>query len=346
MRLRTGLRVLWRGPDEVQVGTDPRWAIRIQGLEPAEVDLLTSLDDGSTDRALVTRARAAGIPPARVEELVALLVHAQLTTPDGAARPAARPLAASAAPDVATWSRLLADGSGAALVDGRSARVVGLLGLGRLGLSTAVTLAAAGTGTLLLEDDGDVAAGDLGVGGYTARDVGSPRRMAAARILRDVAPDVRTTARPGVPPDVMVLVEHGAADAVRSRALMSAGVVHLSVVVREADVLVGPLVRPGSSPCLRCLDLSRTDQDERWPAVAAQLASSSRTRGAAEESVLAAIGGALAAGQVLAELDGTGPRTVGAALEIALPAAVPEVRTWSVHPSCGCTDLPAALASA
>jgi hypothetical protein len=123
---------------------------------------------------------------------------------------------------------------------------------------------------------------------------------------------------------------------------MAAEVVHLSVVVREADVLVGPLVRPGGSPCLRCLDLHRADEDPRWPVVATQLATR-RGRRTGEESVLAAVSGSLTAAQVLAHLDGRTPLTVGGSIDVALPDAVPRVRRWAVHPGCGCTDLPEAV---
>ncbi|WNB86133.1 ThiF family adenylyltransferase [Cellulomonas sp. ATA003] len=220
---------------------------------------------------------------------------------------------------------------------------MGFLGAGRLALTAACVLASAGVGTLLLQDDAPVTTADLGVGGFGARDVGSPRAAAAARIMRDLAPQVRTSAPTAAHPDVVVSVEHGVADAARARTMMSAEVVHLSVVVREADILVGPLVRPGASPCLRCVDLHRTAADPVWPVLAAQLAAAPRGRRPAEESVLAAVGGALAAGQVLAQLDGRTPTAVGASLEIALPDAVPRLRRWAVHPECGCAGLPGAL---
>ena len=340
MRLRTGLRVLWRARDEVQIGTDPRWAVRLTDLTAPEIHLLRELDDGVGPRELRALAEASGVPAARLDALLALLDEAQVTAPDGARRRLATGAPTpGTGPDSATWTRLLDDGAGAALVAARRDRTVGLHGAGRLGLSMAVTLAAAGVGCVLVDDDRPVSAGDLGVGGYTARDLQTPRREAAARLLRAVAPDVRTTGPPGTAPDVMVLVEHGAADTPRARILMSTSVVHLSVVVREADVLIGPLVIPGSSACLRCLDLHRTDADDRWPVLAAQLAGALAPVGVGEESVLAAIGGALAAGQVLAQLDGTVPRTRGAAFEVALPDAVPRLRDWPVHPGCGCTGL-------
>lgn len=46
---------------------------------------------------------------------------------------------------------------------------------------------------------------------------------------------------------------------------------HLPVVVADAGVTVGPLVEPGIGPCLYCVQLSRTDDDPAWPAIATQL---------------------------------------------------------------------------
>lgn len=343
MRLRPGLAVLWRAPDEVQVGTDPRWAVRITGLEPDEVRRLTSISDGAAV-ARDPRGGGDGDGDGGGRALASALAEARLVAPDVERRTAAAvpPLPPGAAADAAAWALVLDDGDGGGLVRARGDRVVGLLGAGRLALTAATVLASAGVGTLLLDDAAPVTTRDLGVGGLTARDLGSARAAAAARVVRDLAPQVRTSAPPGTRPDVVVTVEHGVADAARARLLMAAEVAHLSVVVREADVLVGPLVRPGASPCLRCLDLHRTDADPGWPVVAAQLAAAPGERRPAEDSVLAALGGALAAGQVLAQLDGRRPTTVGASVEVALPDLVPRVRTWAVHPECGCTGLPGA----
>ncbi|MGJ0223707.1 hypothetical protein ACQUZK_09930, partial [Streptococcus pyogenes] len=85
-------------------------------------------------------------------------------------------------------------------------------------------------------------------------------------------------------------------------------------------VLVGPLVRPGVTACLRCLDLERSGRDPCWPTLAAQL---TRTTPVAEETTLAATSSALAAAQALAHLDGRPVAVEDAALVVALPDAVP-----------------------
>jgi hypothetical protein len=142
---------------------------------------------------------------------------------------------------------------------------------------------------------------------------------------------------------VVVLVEDLVADALRGPALVSGATAHLGVVIREADSVVGPLVVPGTGPCLRCLDLHRTDTDEMWPTLAAQLRTGA-TPG--EPAVTAAVCAGIGAAAVLTHLDGLVGLGAGVTYEVSLPDAVPRRRTWAVHPECGCTALPASLVGA
>src|SRR5690606_38218760 len=120
------------------------------------------------------------------------------------------------------------------------------------GAILAAGLAAAGVGAVLVDDDGTVRRDEVGAGGYVLADVGRPRRDAALAALRATYPHVRTSAAAGTHPDLVVLVEQDVSDPVRLRALVREDVSHLPVVVRELDVLVGPLVRPGQGPCAGC----------------------------------------------------------------------------------------------
>ncbi|GEK23575.1 thiamine biosynthesis protein ThiF [Cellulomonas xylanilytica] len=337
MRLRAGLRVLRRTDTEVQVGTDHRWAVRLPGLTRAEVALLRSVD-ARTDLSPVERLAAGrDVDPDRVRALVDVLVEARLTV-DGPPRSLLR---GPAAVDAAVWSLLRADGDGEGVVRARGERVVAVLGLGPTGLGITVGLAAAGVGTLLVEDDRPVRSADVGLCGYRWADAGSVRGHVTARLLRDVAPHVSTTSDRN--PDVVVLVEDGVADPGRGPVLVAGGTVHLGVVVREADTVVGPFVVPGAGPCLRCLDLHRADADPSWPAVAAQL----HAGGVADESgQVAAVCAGLGTAAVLAHLDRVPGLAPGTTFEVALPDAVPRRRTWAVHPECGCTALPASLVGA
>ncbi|GAA3804160.1 thiamine biosynthesis protein ThiF [Cellulomonas soli] len=345
VRLRPGLRVLRRTDTEVQVGTDPRWAVRLTDLRPAEVEALVAVDALTDLRSLGRHAR---LSPARLGPLVDALQEAGLTVDEDRSRTLPGP----ATVEAAAVSLARGGTDPGALLRARAARSVGVLGLGPVGLGIAVTLAAAGVGTLVLDDERPVRSADVGPCGYRWSDAGSMRSTASARILRDVRPEIRLGQTDE--PDVLVLVEHGAAAPERAHVLLTSGLPHLSVVVREAGIVVGPFVQPSDphpGACLRCLDLHRVDLDPSWPVVAAQLAAATHVtrpdagpgaRGTPldEPVVVSAMAAAVAAADVLAVLDGCVPRTRSTTVEIAVPDAVPRERSWAVHPSCGCTALP------
>lgn len=333
LQLRPGLRVLPRADDEVQIGTDPRWAVRLVDLPPAELALWSAVD-GTTDLVgLADRAASQGADATSVATTVDALRDAGLTRP--APAPGVRTGGPAEAETVA-WSLLSADGAGDAVVAGRAGAAVGVVGLGPTGLAVARHLAVAGVGTLLLDDDRAVRSADV-AGAHRWSDVGAPRAVAAARVLRDAAPGARIDG--DVEPDVVVVVEHEAADPARSMLLMTRDVAHVWVVLRAADAVVGPVVRPGVDPCLRCLDLHRTDLDPAWPTVLRSL-TAARPGVGGEVGVLAGAAASLAAAQVLMLLAGQVPTLCGATVELTLPDLVARERRWSTHAACGCTSPP------
>jgi hypothetical protein len=335
MRLRPGLRVLRRGPHGVQIGTDPRWAVVVDDLTAAEADALTTLGPAGDLGTLAAR----GVDPRRAARLAAQLDRAGLTVH---ARTRPRPPGPAVAE--ATITALLGLGD---VVGARSTRCVGVMGLGPVGLAIASTLAAAGVGTVLLDDARPVRSADVAPGGYGWGDVGATRDAVATRRLRDVAPDVALT---GGTPDVVVVVDLDVADPEQAPRLLASGVAHLSVVEREGDVVVGPLVVPGAAVCLRCLDLHRADLDPRWPDLAPQLADAvddggpaAARAGAGGVLAVAAVSAGIAAAGVLAHLDGGRSPLRGATYEVVAPYALPLRREWAAHPSCGCAAPPSRI---
>ena len=79
-------------------------------------------------------------------------------------------------------------------------------------------------------------------------------------------------AHPVPPASLVVLLGEDAVSSSAGAVLLNAGRPHLAVVAGADRASAGPLVVPGGSACLRCLELHRTDRDPSWPAVAAQLA--------------------------------------------------------------------------
>lgn len=340
MRLRPNLRVLERGPAELQFGADPRWATLLTGLSAPEREILLALggDDRPSTDVLAARSAAHAVPQDRLLTLVSVLAEAGLLSPAPAPTGRAR-VPSAQLDDAAAIESSVAGAHGAATLAGRRDAVVALCGAGRLGMVAAGTLAGAGVGTLLLEDDRPVRAADVGVGGFREKDVGAPRSRAGSEVVSRAYPSARVRAGGSVEPDVVVVVFDEVADSMRTARLMSEGVPHLAVTVREGDVVVGPFVEPGRSPCLTCLDLHRTDQDSGWADVAPQLRRAGRLAPPAVDSSLAALAGALTAAHVLARLDGFRPATTGASIEVSLPDALPRLRRWEMHPDCGCIDV-------
>jgi bacteriocin biosynthesis cyclodehydratase domain-containing protein len=164
-------------------------------------------------------------------------------------------------------------------------------------------------------------------------------------------PDGPGTLRPGVPqagiggrgkappsaalPDLAILVGRHLIELRAS--LMRDQVPHLAVSADEAIGVVGPLVIPGRTACLRCLDLTRAERDPAWPLILAQLEGREPNPCACDAPLAAAVA-AQAAAQVLAFID----RAVAAdpvangTLELVLPGWQWRRRTWPRHPGCSC----------
>lgn len=329
MQLRA-LPVVRRDTTTVQVGTDPRWAVALADLSPSAARALVALPTGAPDRVVLAALREERVTDDEARAVLDHLAAARLLVT------APQPTAQTEQPDARAWSLLDAGGDGTSVLAARARARVRVSGLDRVGAVVAHTLAAAGLGSLELDDATPVGPQDVGFGGVSERDLGDPREVAVARAARADRPHLRTLAAADRAPDLVVLVDRGVADPVRHTPLRDAGAAHLSVVVREASVLVGPLVVPGRTACLTCLELHRADADPAWPMVAAQLVADRTVAGLVPETTLAAVSGALAAAQVLAYLDGRPCPTRDAALEVALPLAVPRAQQWLPHPDCGC----------
>jgi hypothetical protein len=133
--------------------------------------------------------------------------------------------------------------------------------------------------------------------------------------------------------DAAVLVASYAVEPRRHARWLRRDIPHLAVVYSDGGVTVGPLVRPGGGPCLRCVDLHRTDADPAWPAMATQL----YTLPPPGETPVAAAAAAARATTELLAAGAPSPRAMaGRSAQLAAGATDWVSRTWGPHPSCGC----------
>jgi bacteriocin biosynthesis cyclodehydratase domain-containing protein len=340
--LKAGLLPVWRDRDTVQIGIDPRRAVALTGL--GEAAGVLRLLDGSRDRVQVIAAAAAqGVPRPVIERILTLLAVAgvlddvQAAAPGSLAQDQRRALAAELA--ACALARGHSDAGATALARRRAARVR-VHGGGRVAAAIADILATSGVGRVTVAERPD----------RTAR---RGRRAGPSRDLRGRGADPPL-------PDLAILVGFaamaggGAAGRPRKAGperdlpgrLIRAGVPHLAVRAEEAIGVVGPLVRPGQTACLRCLDLTRAALDPAWPLILAQLAGRAPDPPACDAALAAAVA-AQAAAQALAHLD-RGPAGDGGdggdaalpaengTLELVLPGWQWRRRTWPRHPACDC----------
>ena len=308
VRSRPHHPVLRRGPDSVQLGLLPGRAVEASGLPPPLVELLLDLPGNWSRVELVERAAALG-----ADEDDALALLAEL-------------YAVGAVQDAAVAKRAL---------ENRRAACVLVSGAGPLLGAVAEALAVAGVGTLYLTVEGPAdSVSPSGGPGAAGPDAGIETVVAA--VLERV-PACRVRAgRPRRRPDLAVFTDLLAPDPERHREFATRGVPQL--VVRMADELglVGPLVLPGRTACLRCLDLHRAAADPHWPNVAARLAG---WVGSGSPATLVATA-ALAAEQALLAVDAVyraePPATLDTVLELDLRGGGLRRRRCAPHPDCRC----------
>jgi len=344
--LKPGLATVWRNRDTVQIGIDPRRAIALTGMRGAG-DLLRLLD-GSRDRNQVLAVAAdLGMDAGTADRVLRLLAEAGALDDCAAGGSGTLPAGARArlAPELATASLAHRDADGGArILARRQAARVRVHGASRAGLWIAGMLTAAGVRLVMSTGGAVPRPGPAGSGRAepaappsagsppagrppAAGPPGTGRSAGGAR-----GPRSRATRHP----DLVVLADTHRREL--PAALVRHGVPHLAVSAGEAIGVVGPLVLPGRSACLRCLDLTRAERDPAWPLILAQLAGRANADPPACDTVLAATVAAQAAAQTLAFIDQGAPATAvtNGTLELVLPGWQWRRRSWLPRPDCDC----------
>lgn len=159
--------------------------------------------------------------------------------------------------------------------------------------------------------------------------------LVAVGVGSGLEPAARVETQPS--PDLVVLCASDAVTPDVARIWQDAGTPHLPVILRDGAVVVGPLVLPGSSPCLRCLDLHRRDRDHAWPSILTQISSPACELGSPVEAppAQAATIAALVA-MIAVESLSKNARVTGLSWELSLPWPAVHTRAWTAHPECDC----------
>ena len=275
--------------------------------------VLLGLLDGSRDLAQVLAAAGeAGISAEAADRVITLLAvgGALHDFPVTAYRAMPPGLRTRLAPELATAALAHGDADGgAAILARRQGTCVRVEGMSRVGLGIASFLNASGIGMV-------ISAGP------------PPAVLPPPAGMAGPAPASRH-------PDLVILADIHRREL--PEILRRGGVPHLAAAASEAIGVVGPLVLPGRTACLRCLDLTRAERDPAWPLILAQ-----HTVGGADppacDTVLAAAVATQAAAQALAFVDrpASASAVTNGTLELVLPDWQWRRRSWAQHDRCGC----------
>lgn len=343
LALVPGLACLVRDENALQLGVEAPHAVVLHGADEPYARILRAMD-GRHDRAeLDELARAAGLTANDLDDLLELLGRHGLVAPTGGSRTVVGLDAdevARLSPDLVslalrhTHCREGGWDKARAMLADRGAAWVEVHGAGRVGAGTAALLAAAGVGRVSVVDTSRCEPADLAPLALQRDTLGSSRESAVKDRVAQISRSTRTTTAAGRQPDLCVLCPDAGPSAILGAAWARRTEPHLVAYVRETVGVVGPLVLPGRTACLRCLDLHRCDVDPAWARVATQLGR--RVPRPACDVSLATLVAAQCALQALAFLDADEVSALAATLETTGNGAALRRRVWSAHPACGC----------
>ncbi len=307
--LLPGLRPLWRDRHTVQLGTDPDQAMLLEFPHPAAAKLLELLDGSHTETAIVAQMGRIGMAAGDVHDILTEMIEAGLVVAAHTLMPPALP---------AGQRKRIAREAGALALRFRDRPT-----------SPATILRRRYAARVIIADDGPIAA--VLAPALLEAGVGKVGRVTQAG---GTATSVESGQSKPVRTEDAFVVQVGRMARVPVRGARQRNP-HLAITVRDAVAIVGPLVPPTGGPCLRCLELHRTDRDPAWPRLADQLAQAPpEPVPLASATLLTAAG--FAAAEILAYLDGGLPGTIGTTVEIT-GGAPWRRRTWTAHATCDCT---------
>ncbi|HET9172662.1 MAG TPA: TOMM precursor leader peptide-binding protein [Actinospica sp.] len=338
--LKPGLGRVWLDANTLQLGRGARG--RIHRLDSAERMFLEALDGTRDTDSLLSYGARLGLTS---ERSMGLLNRLAL---EGALDDASLPTPALASLSVAERARVgplvsalglrnRLPGGGPRALERRAWQHVVVHGLGLLGAQVARQLAAAGVGVVRPVDANPADHRDTGPGAIDPAHVGKRRQESVGRVIQRDTPSARIaptheTRRADLV--VVAPVERYPVELFES--LMSDGVPHLLVRPAEDEVLVGPLVLPGRTPCVHCADLRLSESDPSWAQFLAQFGATRPGELPPGDTSLLLLGAAYAAHYALTLLDGGRPPILGSLISLRPPDAAPVRLGVAAHPACDC----------
>jgi hypothetical protein len=301
--------MVWRSDSCLEIGYPPR-SIRLDGIDPIQATWLAGLRGDRTLEAALADGAQRGLRPTTMRRLLNAGVSCGLIDDAGGIPQSLRDASVTVrdmlAGDIASARHIHGAGAHAmSIIDRRRSAEVAVHGEGAVADALVLVLTSAGIGSVARSET-------------THSSSRRHRRRSADRSCH-------------------VICESAHPDAAADPDAMALDIPHLALSAAGARAVIGPLVIPGRTSCLRCRELHLADADPTWPRAAVQWAA---RRSSPVSAGLAHLAGAWGALHVLALIDSDPQRVqtpvVDGALVIELPHASGTRVPRPPHPLCGC----------
>lgn len=218
---------------------------------------------------------------------------------------------------------------------------ISIRGAGRLGMTVCLMLASAGFPNITVHDSTLISESDLTPWGASRIDIGIRRDIVAKNLIERMirgASGHKNSLRFRSHRKLEVLLPDQRADfpwicATSADQFVATDTAHLFAATSTSASLISSVIKPGQSPCLRCLHLHRCDQDPQWPIIDLQVSQNPVLDSAGISLILKT---AMEATQMISDwVDGA--ESAGSYLR-KLGTVLDAVETYPTffHPSCGC----------
>jgi hypothetical protein len=273
-KLKPGVRLYERNQSQIQIGIDPSSALVVDKKVGLTIGRL--LTGANSTSEICRQLVEAGHDLPSSENFLRQLVELGLVEPG--------PIAATHDHQnpVTEIQRLNLTRETSGDLEQISQRIgceISIRGAGRLGMTVSLILASAGFPNVTVHDSTLVNESDLTPWGASRIDIGIRRDVVAKNLVERMirgASSHKNSLRFRPHQRIEVLLPDQRADfpwisATSADQFVATDTAHLFAATSTNTSLISSVIRPGKSPCLRCLHLHRCDQDPQWPLIDLQV---------------------------------------------------------------------------
>ena len=271
---------IWASPSALQIGLAEN-KIELEDLTVAQQKIVASLYSGILVGHEEVVDQTVGAAPGETKNLIARLTP-MLQKED---KPVFGPWQEIAFAEIAR-AGLDYKVNGEMVLAERWLTTVHIDQLDKSGLLICKALLSAGVGKVLTHDQGLVLRTDLGELGYPKSFLGEPRIKVANELLAELSlpnvanrlVDLSIRPDPKTRISFAVVVGHLALNPRTYSRWLSRDVSHLGITFDINHAIISPVVIPGQTACLNCMQEEKVDVEANWPVIATQLLGLPRVR--------------------------------------------------------------------